>query len=364
MNVNEKSTGTRGVNARDRFWRVWFAPLAAVGALAALVTGAFRARPAATLAPPPAPAPPPTPGVPRALRMAPVQAVPAPPLARHYGRTGAIGGTRSADGFSRRLSGVAVGAGDHAYVLGDEQIRVFDPLLRRVRAWRAPENASSLGVGPDGRVYVGSPGRVEIFDADGKSVGGFAAGDPGKPADVTGIKVFGTDVLVADANARVIRRYGIDGALRSVIGRQEKSAGFMLPNRILDLAVDARGVVYATDPGRHKVTAWALDGSPIAKFGKFGMTAPEDFVGCCNPVNIAVTPDGKVVTGEKMVARVKVFEPDGTLLAVIGPEHFDPSCVQIHLAVDSNGRILAADPVRREVTVFSMNAPSGPGARQ
>jgi hypothetical protein len=51
---------------------------------------------------------------------------------------------------------------------------------------------------------------------------------------------------------------------------------------------------------------------------------------------------------------VKVYEPDGRLLAVIGPEHFDPKCTQIHLAVDSKGRILAADPVRRAITVFAL----------
>jgi hypothetical protein len=59
------------------------------------------------------------------------------------------------------------------------------------------------------------------------------------------------------------------------------------------------------------------------------------------------------VTGEKVAARVKVFEPEGKLVAVIGPEHFDPKCIHIHLAVDSNGRILAADSVRREVKIFS-----------
>ena len=71
-------------------------------------------------------------------------------------------------------------------------------------------------------------------------------------------------------------------------------------------------------------------------------------------MNLAVTPDGKIVTGEKAGARVKVYEPDGTLLAVIGPEHFDAACTHLHLAVDSKGRILAADPVRREVKVFSL----------
>jgi hypothetical protein len=107
------------------------------------------------------------------------------------------------------------------------------------------------------------------------------------------------------------------------------------------------------------VTAWTLDGAPVGKFGKFGMQDPADFVGCCNPTNVAATPDGKIVTSEKMVARVKVFEPGGRLLAVIGTEHFDPMCTQIPLAADSRGRILAADPVRRQIQVFT---PAAPGA--
>jgi hypothetical protein len=67
-----------------------------------------------------------------------------------------------------------------------------------------------------------------------------------------------------------------------------------------------------------------------------------------------------------MVARVKVYEPDGRLLALIGPENFDPNCVHIYLAVDSKGRILAGDPVRRVVKIFSpvvkVGENPGPGA--
>jgi hypothetical protein len=91
----------------------------------------------------------------------------------------------------------------------------------------------------------------------------------------------------------------------------------------------------------------------VAAFGKFGMARPEDFVGCCNPVNVAVARDGAIVTAEKMIARVKVFSRERTLLAVIGPEHFDPKCVHIHVAVDSPGRIVTADPERRTIAVFA-----------
>ena len=159
-------------------------------------------------------------------------------------------------------------------------------------------------------------------------------------------------MLVADAAARVIRRYDLRGTEQGVIGAQNKTGGFMLPNRSLDFDVDAAGVVYATDTGRHQVTSWTLDGTMVASFGKFGMARPEDFVGCCNPVNVAVAPDGGIVTAEKMIARVKVFSKDRSLLAVIGPEHFDPMCRHIHVAVDSTGRIVAADPERRTIAVF------------
>jgi hypothetical protein len=174
---------------------------------------------------------------------------------------------------------------------------------------------------------------------------------------VSAIAAHGGDILVADASARVIRRFDEAGRQRNLIGDRGKTKTFMLPNGKLDLAVDAAGVVRATDTGRHQVTAWTLDGAPVGKFGKFGMQDPADFVGCCNPTNVAATRDGKIVTSEKMVARVKVFEPDGRLLALIGTEHFDPMCTQIPIAADSRGRILAADPVRRRIQVFTPAAP-------
>jgi sugar lactone lactonase YvrE len=238
------------------------------------------------------------------------------------------------------------------HALGDGEVRVFEASGGVARAWKAPEQAACLTVAADGRVLVGAPGRVEIYSAAGNRTGGFAVGESGKPADVTAIKVVRDAILVGDASARLVRRFDASGVERGLIGNQHKTGSFMLPNRSLDIDVDAAGTVYATDTGRHQVTTWKLDGAPVAAFGKFGLAKPEDFVGCCNPVNLAVAPDGCVVTSEKVAARVKVFGPDHTLLAVIGPEHFDPMCIHIHLAVDSSGRIVAADPVRRTIIIF------------
>jgi hypothetical protein len=271
---------------------------------------------------------------------------------RRYTPVATLAGRGTAGEFTKSLSGVAVGAGRVIHALGDGEIRVFDASGAMVRAWKAPQQAACLTVAPDGRVLVGAAGRVEIYGVGGNRAGGFPVGPTGQPADVTAVKVFRDTILVADASARLVRRFDANGAERGLIGNQHKTGSFMLPNRSLDIDVDAAGTIYATDTGRHQVTTWKLDGTPIAAFGKFGMANPEDFVGCCNPVNLAVAPDGSVVTGEKVAARVKVFGPDRALLAVIGPEHFDPMCTHLHLAVDSSGRIVAADPVRRAITIF------------
>jgi hypothetical protein len=275
-----------------------------------------------------------------------------PPLPHHYARTAVVVGPGGRGEFRRSLSGLALGPRDAVHALGDGEVRVFEAAGRLARHFRVAENASCLGVAGDGRVAVGSPGRVDLYGVTGAHEGGFAVGTREKPADVTAVRLFQDAALVADAAARVIRRCDLRGAERGVIGARNKTGGFMLPNRSLDFDVDSAGVVHVADSGRHQVSSWTLDGTMLAAFGRFGMANPEDFVGCCNPVNVAVAPDGAVVTAEKMVARVKVFGKDRTLLAVIGPGPFDPMCRHIHVAVDSGGRILAADPERRTIEVF------------
>ena len=277
----------------------------------------------------------------------------APELKLRYVHASTLVGRNSSRPFLNSLSGIAIGRDGNAYVLGDGEVRVFEPGGALIRTWKAPQNALCLSVDSEQHVYVGSIGRVDIFDKSGQPTGGFAAGVQSKPAHVTAVKTCGSEILVADASSRLILRYSQSGKLIGDIGSRNKARSFMLPNRWLDMDVDAHGLIRATDSGRHQVSSWSLDGTPAAHFGKFGLQKPEDFVGCCNPVNLAVGPDGNIVTAEKVVPRVKVYDSSGTLLGLIGPENFDLKCIHLHLAVDSRGRIFVGDPVRLEVKIFS-----------
>ncbi len=345
MDTNEpkRLPDARDDEGRQRLSRR-FLPLASVvGAFGVVAAGVLgqREAPAAAVSPGAAGT---GPGLPPAM--------PLPSLPQQYARVAVLAGPGMAGEFRRSLSGVAVGPRDAVFALGDDEVRVFDSGGRVTRSWKAPEKASCLGVAANGDVAVGSPGRVDLYSDAGAHIGGFAAGTRERPADVSAVRLVGDSILVADAAARVIRRYDLRGSEKGTIGGQSKTGGFMLPNKSLDFDVDGAGLIHATDTGRHQVTSWTPDGTMVAAFGKFGMAKPEDFVGCCNPVNVAVAPDGSLVTAEKMIARVKVFNRDRILLAVIGPGHFDPMCRRIHVAVDSTGRIVAADPERRTIAVF------------
>ena len=276
-----------------------------------------------------------------------------PQLKIRYRKAAELVGPSSAHPLRRSLCGIAVGPRDRIHVLGDDEVRVFSAetgeLLGR---WPAPPESLCLAVDSEEWVWMGRSGRVDAFDGAGKAMGGFPVAPAGKPATVTSVKAYGKEILVADASARHIRRYDRLGRPLGEIGTRNKTRGFMLPNRWLDIAVDPSGVIRATDTGRHQVTAWKLDGEPAGRFGKFGLQSPGDFVGCCNPVNVAAAPGGRIVTAEKVAARVKIYDSEGNLLGLIGPEHFDPRCVHIPLAVDSKARILAGDPVRLGVSIF------------
>jgi hypothetical protein len=343
--LNEKKENQAGFLARLR--ESSFPAAAVVGAFASFAGTAFARKDGASEKEPPAASP-----VQISFSENKKGGV-VPRLEFEYSPVFVLGSAGSRQSFLRSVSAVAVGPADRIYVLGDGDVHIFDSDGKVVRSFRAPEGAICMAVGADERIYFGITGHLEIYSASGAREGGFVVGDNGKPSAVTAIKRSRSEIIVADASSRCIRRYTETGKQIGIIGTQNKTHGFMLPNRFLDLDMDANGIIRATDTGRHRVSSWNLDGTPAGYFGKFGLKNPEDFVGCCNPVNIAIAPDAKIVTAEKVIARVKVFDPSGKLLAMIGPEHFDPRCTHLHLAVDSKGRILVADPVRLEVKVFS-----------
>ncbi|MEW6358973.1 MAG: NHL repeat-containing protein [Planctomycetota bacterium] len=253
------------------------------------------------------------------------------------------------------ITSVAVDAKDNIYVGGDFGVQVFGPDGKKLREWKTAVPVAALVFDAGGNVYVATQKKVEKFDADGKSLlrwgkGGCETEDFGL---LTGIAASDGNVFVADAEERVVYRFREDGRFLNYVGSKEQDPegiGIVLPSPFLDCAAKD-GIVVLNNSGRKRVEVYDFAGKRLKVWGKIGPDG-DDFPGCCNPTNLAIAAKGRVVTADKGLPLVKVFDADGSLLKTFGRDVFAEECKGIDLAVDSRGRIYAVDHAAGCVRVF------------
>lgn len=265
------------------------------------------------------------------------------------------------------LRGIAVGPENRIYVAADKTIRVHNSDTTFLSEIRLNDSPRCLTVTDDGTLYVGMKNHLEVYNPEGVCEANWDSLDPN--AVLTSIAVSGKDVFVADAGNRTILRYDASGKLVRRIGKKDEDRdvpGFVVPSPYFDLAVASDGLLRIANPGQHRVEAYTFDGDFEFSWGKVSMDI-DGFCGCCNPVNFAMLPDGRFVTCEKGLPRVKIYDADGTFSGVVaGPETFAgtesacnleglSNCQKggLDVAVDSQGRILVMDPIERSVRIFT-----------
>ena len=260
----------------------------------------------------------------------------------------------------KELRGIAVGPNDRIFVAGDQAIRSFTPEGTPLNQISAGALVRCLAIGMDGTIFAGLKNRVLVLASDGTRKADWAELPEG--ALLTSIAVSSGGVFVADAGRRVIVRYETNGRVASEIGRKDKSRnvpGFIVPSPYFDVAVGADGMLWAANPGQLRMEAYTLDGRFELSWGEPSLNVT-GFCGCCNPVHFALLPDGRFVTSEKGIARIKLYSPDGKIDGVVaGPESFpkyfeNPNATHtgIDVATDSKSRVLIADTLSGEVRIF------------
>jgi len=267
----------------------------------------------------------------------------------HYKQVQLIGGIGSGPGrFASALRGIAVDRHGQIYAAADSHISIFDAAGRPTRRWPAAGPVHSVAVANDGAVYAGESRQIEIFDPAGKLLHTWR--DDARLGRVTAIGFTQDAVLAADAAGRAIRRFDPHGNFRNDIGNNNLVNGFLIPNGVLDFAVDGHGIIHAANPGKHRVERYTPAGELLGHIGHFHGVDPAGFGGCCNPTNVAV--GGRLYVTEKAGPRAKAYDFDGNLLAVIAADVFDANCKNMSVAVDRRGRVYVADTVKLAIFVF------------
>jgi hypothetical protein len=263
--------------------------------------------------------------------------------------------------------GIAVDSKGSVYVAGDKAIRIFAQSGDRLGEVKLDDIPRCLTVTEDGTIYTGMKDHVEVYDAQGQRQGSWES--LGQDAILTSIVVSEDNVLVADAGRRIVIRYDTAGDIINEIGKKDSFRnipGFVIPSPYFDIAVPKDGLLRVVNPGRLRIEAYTFEGDIEFWWGE-PSAAVEGFCGCCNPVNIAVLPDGGFVTCEKGLVRVKIYNSEGGFVGVVaGPEQFGaggksgicmlPGECQtggFDVAVDQTGHIFVLDTVDNVVKVFT-----------
>lgn len=264
----------------------------------------------------------------------------------------------------RRL---AIGPDDTVHVAAEGGIvRLHaDGRASRIEAAGA---VTAVAVERDGTVYAALRNHLEVFAPDGRRVAAWEA--PDRRTWISSLALTEAGVFAADAGSRLVLRYDRAGRVVGRIGAKDPARqipGLIVPSPNLDVKLHPDGLLRVNNPGRHRFEAYTPDGDFAGAWGVPSL-AVHGFCGCCNPVGLAVLPDGRTVTCEKGLPRVKVFTADGRFESVVGgPEVFaanlkvaaDPgrsTPAGLDAAVDSRGRIHVLDRVTAEVRVFQPKA--------
>ena len=221
-----------------------------------------------------------------------------------------------------------------------------------------------VAVAPDGAIFAGLRDHIEVYDSKGGRLDRWESPDP--KTWFSGLAAGRQDVFAADARKLVVLRYDRSGRIIGRIGRKDAERnvpGLIAPSPFLDVMIHRDGLLRVNNPGRHRVEAYTFDGDLEGAWGKAAASI-EGFCGCCNPIGLAALGDGRIVTCEKGIPRVKIYSAEGEFESVVaGSESFPENahvcndlndCVNggLDAAVDAAGRIYILDIVAGNVRVM------------
>jgi DNA-binding beta-propeller fold protein YncE len=333
----------------NRSWR-WVA-LALIGALGACAAPT-----------PPEPSNPSTlvwPSAPEAARVV---------FVRSFARPEDLGITK---GILQRLAEWFVGPSENhlvrpmAVVASGSTLLVADPGARGVHRFDVKNGDYTLIRAENGAplpspvgLALGEAGTVFVADSSLGSVLSIAPGaafatpvklsDP--PQQPTGIAFDRASqrLFVSDTARHQVRVYGLDGALRSTLGRRGAGSGeFNFPTMIW---LGAAGQLLVTDSLNFRTQIFAADGRFVGRFGRPG-DSPGD-----SPRQKGVATDslGHIYVVDSLLHAVQIFDAAGQLLLSIGGPGQGPGefWLPTGVFIGEDDVIYVADSFNQRIQVF------------
>ena len=252
-----------------------------------------------------------------------------------------------------RPRAICVDRNDNIFVAVDLKVIKFNAFGSIEKVFPVGARVNCLTISPTNDLYLGYKDRIAVLNQAAQSVTGLVALP--STSHLTSLAVDPHYLYAADAGMRIVNQYDHRGGIvRTLGGRDDTSGrlGFIVPSPFFDLVIGLKDQLWIVNPGQHVIEKYRLDGELVSQWGEWSPKL-KGFCGCCNPTHIALMPDGRFVTSEKGLVRVKLYTAAGKFDRVVaGPENFSRNAVGLDLAVDSKSRILVLDPGAQQVRIF------------
>ncbi len=238
------------------------------------------------------------------------------------------------------------------YVSGDNKLQIIDLNGKLLTEINLSETAKTMEVYKE-NIYVSVNNQIVVYDLSGNLLKEWE-----KPAEnslITAIAAYDKNIFIADAGKRKVIRYNLQGEkLAEFDGKADEGVihGFIIPSPYFDLDINTDGDLWVVNPGLHALENYTEDGNLREHWNNTTMQT-EGFSGCCNPAHFTFLPDGRFVTSEKGLVRIKTYKPSGEFEGVVAaPAKFKDEGEAPDVATDSQGNIYALDFDKKMIRVF------------
>ena len=162
----------------------------------------------------------------------------------------------------------------------------------------------------DNRIYLLYPAEIEVYAITGEKITGWKASR--NNSDYCSMTLSSEFIFVTDVGNKQICKFSKEGEFMAVI---LSPSGFIIPSFAFDI-INIGDTIYCSNSGRHRIEVYSLVGEYIRSFGTAGSESGH-FAGCCNPVYLAATSNGDILTSEKGNPRISCFDRDGRFKAIL-----------------------------------------------
>jgi hypothetical protein len=234
---------------------------------------------------------------------------------------------------------------DKIYAVLADRISIFDLQGGHQRDFTIDTDARDIRI-DDATIYLLYPTRIELRNLTGQRTGGWATCSD--KADYCAFTTTKDYVFITDAHHKHIVQYDKEGHLIRFIRSPD---GFIIPSYAFDI-ISINDTIYVSNSGRHQIESYTLCGKFITSFGQSGARAGA-FAGCCNPVYIAVSAGGNIITSEKGNPRITSYSREGKFRTILFDNHSLGGGTNARRMRVSGDDILIAN--RRAITLYRID---------